>query len=317
MTIDLKSLNKTQRQFATAFGDNFRVDASLARHTSSRVGGPAEMLVIVHTAQELQIAVELAHATNTRYFILGGGSNILMSDLGISGVVILNRAKDISFRSAGASVICTVESGVSTATLARKTISKGLGGLEWAVSLPGTIGGAVVGNAGAFGGDMSDNLMVTTVWEAGKGIYSLSVDELEYDYRTSALKREQGKLAPRRVVLTAEFLLKPESASALRARADAFNQKRKATQPAGATMGSMFKNPENYYAGYLIEAAGLKGFRNGGASISELHANFFVNDGTATAEEIRELMAEAFHVVKDKFHVELDPEVELVGIWEF
>ena len=197
------------------------------------------------------------------------------------------------------------------------SIGKGLGGLEWAIAVPGTVGGAVVGNSGAFGGDMSDNLMVATILEPGKGVKTWSVDELSYDYRASALKREQGKLAPRRVVLTAELLLKPESESVLRARADAFNEKRKTTQPAGATMGSMFKNPKNYYAGYLIEAAGLKGYRNGGASISELHANFFVNDGTATAEDIRELMAEAFHVVREKFHVDLDPEVELVGIWEF
>ncbi len=317
MTIDLKSLNKTQRQFATAFGENFQVEVNMARFTSSRVGGPAEMMVTAYSATELQMAVELALATNTRYFILGGGSNILVSDKGVSGLIILNRAKEISFRSAGSSIICMAESGVNISTLARKCISKGLGGLEWATGVPGTVGGAVVGNSGAFGGDMSDNLLMATVLEPGKGVYSLSVDEMSYDYRTSVLKREQGKLAPRRVVLSAELLLKPESESALRARADAFNEKRKATQPAGATMGSMFKNPQNYYAGYLIEAAGLKGYRNGGASISELHSNFFVNDGTATAEDIRELMAEAFHVVKDKFHVDLDPEVELVGIWDF
>ncbi|MFK7801157.1 MAG: UDP-N-acetylmuramate dehydrogenase [Anaerolineae bacterium] len=317
MTLDLDTLNATQRKFATAFEGNFQVDVNLGRYTSSRVGGPAEMMVTVYNATELAMAVELAYSTNTRYFILGGGSNILVSDHGVSGVVILNRAKEISYRSAGASIICTAESGVNISTLARQCISKGLGGLEWAIAVPGTVGGAVVGNSGAFGGDMSDNLMVATILEAGKGVRTLSVDELSYDYRASALKREQGKLAPRRVVLTAELLLKPESESALRARADAFNEKRKTSQPAGATMGSMFKNPKNYYAGYLIEAAGLKGYRNGGASISELHANFFVNDGTATAEDIRELMAEAFHVVREKFHVDLDPEVEMVGIWEF
>lgn len=317
MTLELDSLNKTQRQFATAFEGNFHVNVDLARFTSSRVGGPAEMMVTVYNATELAMAVELAYATHTRYFILGGGSNILVSDRGVSGLVILNRAKEVSYRSAGASIICTAESGVNIATLARRCIGKGLGGLEWAIAVPGTIGGAVVGNSGAFGGDMSDNLMVATILEPGKGARTWSVDELAYDYRASALKREQGKLAPRRVVLTAELLLKPESESVLRARADAFTQKRKATQPGGATMGSMFKNPPNYYAGYLIEAAGLKGYRNGGASISELHANFFVNDGTATAEDIRELMAEAFHVVREKFHVDLDPEVEMVGMWEF
>ena len=217
MTIDLKSLNKNQRQFATAFGENFQVDVDMSRFTSSRVGGPAEMMVMAYSTQELQAAVELAHATNTRYFILGGGSNILVSDVGVSGLVILNRAKEVSFRSAGSSIICTAESGVNLSTLARKCISKGLGGLEWGTGVPGTVGGAVVGNSGAFGGDMSDILMTATIFEPGNGTYSLSVEEMQYDYRTSVLKREQGKLAPRRLVLSADLRLKPESESALRA----------------------------------------------------------------------------------------------------
>ena len=117
-------------------------------------------------------------------------------------------------------------------------------------------------------------------------------------------------------MLTAELLLKPESADVLRARAEGFTAKRKDSQPGGASMGSMFKNPENYYAGYLIEAAGLKGYRHGNAQISDKHANFFVNNGNATAEDVRSLIAEAWHIVREKFGVEMELEVELVGNWD-
>jgi UDP-N-acetylmuramate dehydrogenase len=131
------------------------------------------------------------------------------------------------------------------------------------------------------------------------------------------LKREQGKYKPRRVVLSAELQLTPEPVEVLMARIDGFTAHRKQTQPGGASVGSMFKNPENYYAGYLIETAGLKGYRVGGAHISDKHANFFVNDENATAEDIRALIAEAWHVVREKFGVEMELEVELVGEWQF
>jgi UDP-N-acetylmuramate dehydrogenase len=299
------------------FGERFKQDEPLAKYTSARVGGPAEWLVTVQSAEELHTAVDIAYRHHLPYFIMGGGSNILVSDHGLSGLVIFNRAKQVSFRHSGIGVVCTAESGANLSSLTRQCIAKGLGGLEWAVGVPGTVGGAVVGNAGAHGSDMSHNLRAVTVWEPGKKeARTYSIDELGYGYRTSIFKQEQGKHKPRRAILSAELLLKPESAEVLRARADGFTAKRKSTQPGGATMGSMFKNPENYYAGYLIEAAGLKGFRQGEAWISEKHANFFVNDGNATAEDIRALIAEAWHVVREKFGVEMELEVELVGQWD-
>jgi UDP-N-acetylmuramate dehydrogenase len=149
----------------------------------------------------------------------------------------------------------------------------------------------------------------------GARIYS--VEELRYAYRDSLLKKEQGTTRPRRVVLSAEIQLSLEPVDVLNARANAFISHRKQTQPGGASVGSMFKNPENYYAGYLIEAAGLKGYRIGHAEISPKHANFFVSDGEATAEEIRALIAEAWNVVREQFGVEMQLEVELVGDWEF
>jgi UDP-N-acetylmuramate dehydrogenase len=140
---------------------------------------------------------------------------------------------------------------------------------------------------------------------------------MEYSYRDSILKREQKSERSRRVILSAELEFKPEATEVLMARADGFVARRKETQPSGASMGSMFKNPENYYAGYLIEAAGLKGLRVGGAKISEKHANFFINDEEATAEDVRGLIAEAWNSVREHFGVELDLEVELVGDWNF
>jgi UDP-N-acetylmuramate dehydrogenase len=305
------------QRFRELFGEQFQLSAPLARYTSARVGGPAEMLLSVKNVTELQTAVELAYAQHIPYFILGGGSNILVADAGLSGLVILNKARAVSFRSTGVSVVCTVESGMNLSSLARQCIAKGLGGLEWAIGIPGTVGGAVVGNAGAHGGDMNGVLLAATIWEPGYGARIYSNEELSYGYRDSALKQEQAGRGPRRVVLTAELSLSPEPTEVLIARADGFTARRKQTQPGGASVGSMFKNPENFYAGYLIETAGLKGFRIGEAQISEKHANFFINEGDASAEDIRALIAEAWNVVREQFGVEMELEVELVGDWRF
>ena len=317
MNLTTSVLDAIHERFRQAFGEQFQINVELSRYTSARVGGPAEMFLTVHKASELQAAAELAYAQSIPYFILGGGSNILVSDKGVRGLVIFNRAREVKFRSNGINVICTAESGANLSSLARQCIAKGLGGLEWAVNIPGTVGGAVVGNSGAHGGDMKGNLLAATVWEAGRGARIFSPEELKYGYRDSVLKREQGTTRPRRVVLSAEIQLTPEPVDVLNARANAFTTHRKQTQPGGASVGSMFKNPPHYYAGYLIEAAGLKGTKIGHVEISPKHANFFVSDGEASAEDIRALIAEAWNAVREQFAVEMELEVELVGEWEF
>jgi UDP-N-acetylmuramate dehydrogenase len=317
MNLETTVLEAIQMRFREIFGDAFKLAEPMARHTSARVGGPAEMFVTVQNATELQLAAELAYVQRIPFVVLGGGSNVLVSDNGIKGLVILNRARDVHFRHTGLNVVCTAESGTNLSSLARQCIAKGLGGLEWAVSVPGTVGGAVFGNAGAHGGDMATYLLSATVWEPGSGPRIYSNEEMDYGYRHSALKSDQTGKGARRVVLSAELELKPEAVEVLVARADGFVARRKETQPGGASMGSMFKNPENYYAGYLIDAAGLKGFRYGGASISEKHANFFVNDEGATAEDVRALIAEAWNSVREMFGVEMALEVELLGDWQF
>ncbi len=315
--LDLETtvLEAIQIRFQEVFGEKFQLNQALARYSSARVGGAAEMVVKVSNSSDLLAVVEMAFVQKVPYFVLGGGSNILVADKGIAGLVVLNKAREVRFRHTGYGVVCTVESGANLSSLARQCITKGLGGLEWAVNVPGTIGGAVVGNAGAHGSDMSSVLSAATIWEPGKGVRIYSNEEMEYGYRASILKQEQERERPRRVVISAELELKTEEVNVLVGRADGFVAHRKQTQPSGASMGSMFKNPEKYYAGYLIEAAGLKGFRSGGATISEKHANFFICEDDTTAEDVRVLLAEAWNSVREQFGIELDLEVELVGEW--
>ncbi len=306
-----------KKRFEAVFGDAFKLNQPLAKYTSARVGGSAELFLTVRSAEELQTAVELAYTLDVPYFLLGGGSNILVADGGIAGLTIHNRAKSVTFRNTGVGIRCRVESGTNLSMLTRNCIGKGFGGLEWAIGVPGTVGGAVVNNSGAHGADMSSNLITATIWEPGVGPRIYELEELEYDYRNSVLKREHQAGEAMRVVLSADLELKPEPVRLLQARADAFNAHRKESQPNGATMGSMFKNPEHFYAGYLIESAGMKGMRIGGVTVSEKHANFFICDDHATAEDIREMIAEVWHAVRNQFGVELEPEVELIGDWQF
>ncbi len=298
--------------FAERFGDALKLDQPLAKYTSARVGGKAEMVLTVKSADDLLAAVEMAYAHSIPYRMIGGGSNVLIADAGMRGLVILNRAKKVSFRNRGFSVVVSAEAGMNLSSLSRQCISNGLGGLEWAIGVPGTVGGAVVNNAGAHGSSMSDCLVTADIWVPGEGVRLYHNDELEYAYRNSLLKHEDGF-----VVISADLTLKLEAAAVLNARAQAFQTHRKETQPSGATLGSIFKNPENYYAGYLIEAAGLKGYRIGGVEVSTKHANWFVSDESATAEDVRLLLAEVWHAVFATFGIKLEPEIELVGDWHF
>src|SRR5581483_10617320 len=243
------------------------------------------------------------------YFILGGGSNVLVSDKGVRGITILNRAKAVRFEN-GDRPRVWVESGVVFSNLANRCASKGLSGLEWAATVPGTIGGAVYGNAGAFGGDISGNLIWAELLTEG-GREKWPAEKMEYGYRTSVLKRGEVKA----MVLSAELSLKNATKESVSATIAEFSERRKSTQPPGASMGSMFKNPTGDYAGRLIEAAGLKGTRIGNAEISPVHGNFFVNHGKTKASDIRALIELVQKTVLTKFGIALELEVELVGEW--
>ncbi len=304
-------------RFRESFGDEFRRNEPLSRHTTSRLGGPADFFVTVHSASELAEAVALASRQHIPYWVLGAGSNVLVSDSGMRGLVIRNQARSISFRHNGQGVILQVESGANISSLARQCASRGLAGLSWAAGIPGTVGGAVVGNAGAHGGDVASTLRSVTILDADLQVRDYLVGDMEYGYRSSALKQaHMGQGETSRVVLMAEFNPQPAPVDELGAKVADIVKHRKETQPPGASMGCMFKNPPQDHAGRLMDQAGLKGTRIGGAQISPVHANFFLGDESATAEDVRQLMAMAWHAVKDAFDVALEPEVELIGDWD-
>jgi len=291
------------------FGSQVKENASLAPYTSARIGGHADYLIIANSSGELAEIMKIIWQEQLPYFILGGGSNVLVSDKGIRGLTVLNRAKATRFDN-GDQPKVWVESGVVFSNLANRCASKGLSGLEWACTVPGTIGGAVYGNAGAFNGDISGNLIWAEILtESSRERWS--VEEMEYGYRTSILKRGDQKA----IILSAELSLKNATKEEVSVKIGQFSERRKSSQPPGASMGSMFKNPQGDYAGRLIEAAGLKGTRVGNAEISTLHGNFFVNHGRTKASDIRALIELAQRTVQGKFGVVLELEIELVGEW--
>src|SRR5512134_3999793 len=290
-------------------GDKVKANVSLAPYTSARIGGPADILITAESADELARIIKLLHKQDIDYTMLGGGSNVLISDKGVRGVVVLNRAKGVRFHN-GDQPSVTAESGVVFSNLANRCASKGFAGLEWAATVPGTVGGAVYGNAGAFGGDMAGNLIwAELLTEDGREKFT--AEQMGYGYRTSVLKR--GELDA--IVLSAEVSLKNSTKEEATVKIEQFSAHRKATQPPGASMGSMFKNPNGDYAGKLIEASGLKGTRIGNAEISPLHGNFFINHANTKAEDIFALIQLVQKTVKEKQDVELELEVELIGEW--
>jgi UDP-N-acetylmuramate dehydrogenase len=292
-----------------AFGERLQENVPLAPYTSARIGGPADALLSVASADELAGTVSRLWELGIPFIVLGGGSNVLVSDRGVRGVVVLNRAKNVRFDK-GSRPRVHAEAGVVIANLARRAASHGLGGLEWAAAVPGTVGGAVYGNAGAFGGDMTANLIHAELLTE-QGRESWSVEKMGFGYRTSVLKRRGLKA----VVLSAELRLEHSTRELASVKINEFSERRRATQPPGASMGSMFKNPPGDFAGRLIEAAGLKGKRIGTAEISPVHANFFINHDQTKAADVRELVNLAQKTVAEKLGVNLELEIELIGEW--
>jgi UDP-N-acetylmuramate dehydrogenase len=288
---------------------------SLARYTTLHIGGPADLLLVAESIDTLRQAVTLAQDQGIPYLVLGSGSNVLVGDSGVRGLVVINRAGATTF----AEDRVRAESGASFSAVARRCVAQGLAGLEWAIGIPGTVGGAVVGNAGAWGSDVASTLIQATVLQPDGTVAEWPVDRLQYSYRSSVLRQESQKTAPypgqRGVVLEAEFALRKDQRQVLEARVQEMTARRKASQPAGATCGSIFKNPPGDYAGRLIEAAGLKGQSRGGAEISPIHANFVVNHGDATAANVKALIDLARQSVQAQFGVTLELEIELIGDW--
>ena len=304
---------------AAALGPRVRRDEPLARYTAMRVGGPADLLIVCGSMDEVVRAVGLARSCDVPWRCFGGGCNVLVADSGMRGLVIVNRAARIEFDSAGGTA--WAEAGALVAVLAREAVERGLVGLEWAAGLPGAVGGAVVGNAGAFEGNVASVLRSGMVLGPEGKVVERPNEWFEFDYRLSRIKRgaeggERGAGGGRYLVLAATFGLQPGDPEKLAARADEILEWRKTRHPAGATMGSTFKNPPGSHAGYLIEQAGLRGYRIGGVQISELHGNFFMNTGDGTAADVLALIEHARLEVERQFGVTLELEIELVGEWD-
>jgi len=287
-------------------------DESLARFTTMRVGGPADLFVVAHNAFELRALVRFARTRTIPYRILGRGSNLVISDAGIRGLVI--HAKAEATRLDGDRY--HAEAGVPMARAATETQGAGLTGLEYGLAIPGTVGGAVWANAGAHGTDTASVLESATVLMADGTERDLAVGDLGFGYRHSRFKDAAGEGGPAEIVMSAVFRLRAADPAEIRARLDDIRRWRREHQPLGIpSAGSVFRNPPDDSAGRLIDALGLKGHRIGGVAVSEKHANFIVNDQRGTAADIRALAEHVRREVRERHGIDLVFEVEFAGDW--
>jgi UDP-N-acetylmuramate dehydrogenase len=284
-----------------------RVNEPLSRHTTWKVGGPADLFVQPRTREELEATMRIIYENKLPWRVIGRGSNLLVRDGGIRGVVLKIDEGFDDLVIEGNRVI--VGGGYSMILLASRTAKQGLTGLEFAGGIPGNVGGAVYMNAGAHGSEISRVLVSAEVLlETGEWV-TLSNEELKFSYRTSVLQKEL-----RGVVTKAEFQLEYGDAKKITEALTRFKDRRRKTQPLQfPCAGSVFRNPEGDYAGRLIQEAGLKGYRIGDAEVSTLHANFIINRGNATASDVLSLIRHVQKTVKEKFGVELEPEVLIIG----
>lgn len=282
-----------------------RCDESMSRHTTFRTGGPAAYFVEPATAGELAAVLELCRQQRMPYYILGNGSNLLVSDQGYDGVVV-EMGKAWSQVTITGNCL-TAGAGTMLAAAAREAHKASLSGLEFAAGIPGTIGGAAVMNAGAYGWEIKQVLRQVTVLTAEGTVKQLDVSELELGYRTSCILKRGY------VLLAAELELQPGDSAAILARMEELSEQRRRKQPLEyPSAGSTFKRPEGYFAGKLVEDAGLRGFRVGGAQVSEKHCGFIINYDHATSADIMALCREVQRKVKEQFGVSLELEVKIL-----
>ncbi len=310
MNFDMKTINpSTTKMLQEKFGDQCQINSPLGKYTTAHVGGNAIAIISVQNRNELIETAIFCWDNNFSFRIFGSGSNVLVCDTGYDGIIILNQAKQIIIDPSKNPAEIYAESGANLGLVARKAGLAGISGLEWAATIPGTIGGAVYGNAGAHQSDISKNLFLAEILQQDSEPVFWNTDQMEYSYRSSVFKRMQKNV----VILSATFTGKQESSELIQNRMQTFIEYRKNTQPPGASLGSMFKNPKGDYAGRLIEAAGLKGTTVGGVKVSPIHANFFVNTDKATANDYWKLIQLVQKTVFEKFEISLELEIEPIG----
>ncbi len=299
--------NSIENMFCMALGsDNVKLYEPMKKHTTFRIGGPADYYLCPHSTEELQKILQICKEKKLDFFVLGNGSNLLVSDKGYRGAVIQlwKNFSDIMVK--GTDI--TVRAGALLSKVAAEALEAGLTGMEFASGIPGTMGGAVMMNAGAYGGEMKDIIKEVTILTKEGEIQTFSKEEMEFGYRTSIVK-EKGY-----VVISVVLQLKKGDRTEIRKVMDDLKERRVTKQPLDMpSAGSTFKRPEGYFAGKLIMDAGLRGFSVGDAQISEKHCGFIVNKGNATAADVLGLIGEVQKRVQEQFGVTLHPEVKFLG----
>lgn len=293
------------RLYSIAGSHQILENEPMSRHTTFRVGGPADVLFLPESEAQLIQGMSIAREAGTPCVVIGNGSNLVVRDGGIRGLVIaLGEGMAAIVRTGD---ILTAWAGASLARVAAYAQASGLAGLEFASGIPGTLGGGCAMNAGAYGGQLSDVLIDARVLRDGE-VRTLTVDEMQMGYRTSLPLREGG------IVISARFALMPDAPEVIAERMRDLNARRRDKQPLNyPSAGSTFKRPEGYFAGALIEQAGLKGRSVGGAQVSQKHAGFIVNTGDATATDILTLIRVVQDAVEARFGVRLETEVRILG----
>ncbi|MCI5699310.1 MAG: UDP-N-acetylmuramate dehydrogenase [Lachnospiraceae bacterium] len=298
-------------QFCSVLGsDNAEKNEPMSKHTTFRVGGPADYYLSPHSTEELKKICRICEENELPYFVIGNGSNLLVSDEGYRGAVI-QIYRNMSEIEVEDNTKIRAKAGALLAFVAKTALNHRLTGMEFASGIPGTIGGAVVMNAGAYGGEMKDILEEVTVLTGAGEVKVLPASELELGYRTSIVKKE-GYL-----VLEAVLSLEEGEPAQIQKRMNELKEQRVSKQPLEfPSAGSTFKRPEGYFAGKLIMDAGLAGYQIGGAQVSAKHCGFLINAGNATARDVYRLIRFVQKTVWDKFQVELETEVKMLGRFE-
>lgn len=286
-------------------------DEPLSNHTSFKVGGPAKYLVYPKTISEIISIIELCEKNNMPYYVMGKGSNLLVSDKGYEGTIIKLNAEFSNINISQLSkeeYLVRAQAGISLAKMAKFLASNGLAGFEFAAGIPGTLGGAVTMNAGAYDGEIKDIIIGATVLDKDCNLINLSKEELELGYRSSIIQKEGY------IVLEVEFVFNKGDSDEIFAKIIDLNNRRRDKQPLEyPSAGSAFKRPEGNYAGKLIMDCGLKGYSIGGAQVSTKHCGFVINKGSATATDVSDLLNHIKKVVYEQFGVPLEQEVKMLG----
>jgi UDP-N-acetylmuramate dehydrogenase len=287
--------------------DNIRCDEPMSRHTTFRIGGSADYFATPVSCEQISACIRLLREQGVQYYVVGNGSNLLVSDKGFRGVIIQLGKGFSEVKLEGEEI--TAQAGAMLSGVARAAMNEGLSGMEFASGIPGTIGGAMCMNAGAYGGEMKDIVTEVTVLENGI-VKKLTAQEAKFRYRGSVIA-DCGML-----VLEARLKLNRGDKQAIANTMSELNQKRNEKQPVELpSAGSTFKRPHGYFAAQLIDECGLKGYSVGQAQVSPKHCGFVVNNGGATAAEVMRLIKDVQRIVKEKTGVSLEPEVKIIGQW--